>query len=95
MVTHIENMHATKADLAYYREILSVLELEPRSCLMVGDDWLRDMVPAAGAGIPVYWVTVREGSGPGLRESGGSQVPGDLLIGSGPLGDVLSALPSI
>lgn len=95
LVTHIENMHATKAGMAYYREILSILELEPQSCLMVGDDWLRDMVPAAGAGIPVFWVTGPESSGPAGKETGGSQVSGNLQIGSGSLEDVLSVLPSI
>ncbi len=95
LVTHIENMHSTKAKPAYYREILSVLELEPQQCLMVGDDWLRDMVPAARVGIPVFWVTGPEGSDPDGPRAGGSQVPGSLLTGNGPLEEVLSVLPSI
>jgi HAD superfamily hydrolase (TIGR01549 family) len=57
LVTSYENMHATKANPAYYREIVAKLDCEPKECLMVGDDWERDMMPAATAGIPIYWIT--------------------------------------
>ena len=57
LVTTYENMHATKAHPAYYEEILTRLGRQPGECLMVGDDWGRDIAPAASVGIPVYWVT--------------------------------------
>jgi FMN phosphatase YigB (HAD superfamily) len=57
LITSYETMHATKARPAYYREIVARLDCEPRECLMVGDDWERDMVPAATAGVPIYWIT--------------------------------------
>jgi FMN phosphatase YigB (HAD superfamily) len=56
LITTYENMHATKAHPAYYREILSRLNRKPGECLMVGDDRQRDIEPAAGEGIPVFWV---------------------------------------
>ncbi|RLC66827.1 MAG: HAD family hydrolase [Chloroflexi bacterium] len=56
LVTSYENMHATKAHPAYYREILTLLHRQPDECLMVGDDWRRDVAPAASVGIPVYWI---------------------------------------
>jgi HAD superfamily hydrolase (TIGR01549 family) len=56
LVTTYENSHATKANPAYYREIVASLGREPQECLMVGDDWQRDVVPAAAVGIPVYWI---------------------------------------
>jgi HAD superfamily hydrolase (TIGR01549 family) len=56
LVTAYEDMHATKAHPAYYREILGRLGREPQECLMVGDDWERDVAPAASVGIPVYWI---------------------------------------
>jgi len=43
LVTTYEDMHATKAHPAYYREILDRLGRQPGECLMVGDDWTRDM----------------------------------------------------
>lgn len=57
LVTSYEIMHATKANPAYYQEIVARLGCEPKECLMAGDDWDRDMMPAATAGIPIYWVT--------------------------------------
>ncbi len=57
LVTSYENMHATKANPAYYSEIVAKLSYEPRECLMIGDDWDRDMMPAALTGISIYWVT--------------------------------------
>jgi FMN phosphatase YigB (HAD superfamily) len=57
LVTTYENMHATKANPAYYEEIVAKLGCESKECLMIGDDWDRDMLPAATAGIPIYWVT--------------------------------------
>lgn len=56
LVTTYENMHATKAHPIYYREILTRLDRQPHECLMVGDDWQRDIAPAASVGIPVYWI---------------------------------------
>jgi len=57
LVTSYEIMHATKANPAYYREIAARLGRQPGECLMVGDDWKRDIAPAASVGIPGYWIT--------------------------------------
>jgi FMN phosphatase YigB (HAD superfamily) len=56
LVTTIENMHATKPHQAYYCEILAELNCSPAEALMVGDDWQRDMEPAAGVGLFTYWI---------------------------------------
>jgi len=56
LVTTYEDMHATKAHSSYYREILTRLNQQPHECVMVGDDWQRDIAPAASVGIPVYWI---------------------------------------
>jgi FMN phosphatase YigB (HAD superfamily) len=56
LVTTYEIMHATKSHLAYYREILNRLALQPGECLMVGDDWEKDIAPAAEVGISTYWI---------------------------------------
>jgi FMN phosphatase YigB (HAD superfamily) len=57
LVTTYENMHATKSHQAYYKEILEHLGRRPGECLMVGDSWEMDIVPAASTGIAAYWVT--------------------------------------
>ena len=57
LVTTYENMHATKSDVAYYREILARLDREPDECLMVGDSLNMDIAPAMSIGIYGYWVT--------------------------------------
>ena len=56
LVTTIENMHTTKPHQAYYREILAEVNCSPSETLMVGDDWQRDIKPAAGVGLFTYWI---------------------------------------
>jgi FMN phosphatase YigB (HAD superfamily) len=84
LVTTYEDMHATKAHLAYYREILARLGREPEECLMVGDDWKRDIVPAVAVGIPGYWVTPSSATPPPLEGEPG----GGKLVGQGTLADL-------
>lgn len=61
LVTTYENMHTSKPFPAYYREIAARIEVPPRACLMVGNDLLRDIVPAQQAGMITYlaedWIT--------------------------------------
>ena len=56
LVTSIENMHATKPQQAYYQEILQKVNGQPHETLMVGDDWGRDIEPAAALGLYTYWI---------------------------------------
>jgi HAD superfamily hydrolase (TIGR01549 family) len=56
MVTTYEIMHATKSHPAYYREILDSLALKPDECLMVGDNWEKDIAMASEVGISTYWI---------------------------------------
>jgi len=57
LVTTYENMHATKSHAAYYVEILDRLGRKAGECLMVGDNWEMDVVPALALGMHTYWVT--------------------------------------
>ena len=79
LVTSYENMHATKAHPAYYREILDRLGCRPNECLMVGDDWKRDITPATSVSIPAYWIDGR--SDPPPEDN-------PLLCGQGTLADL-------
>lgn len=85
LITSLENMHATKTSPAYYREILAKLALTPGECLMVGDDWIRDMLPAAEEGIPVYWIIENTDSSHPSVEQQVEPVPEELMFGSGSL----------
>jgi HAD superfamily hydrolase (TIGR01549 family) len=56
LVTTIENMHATKPHQAYYYEILEMIGCQPDQALMVGDDIVNDIQPAAELGLFTYWI---------------------------------------
>ncbi len=68
LVTTYEMMHATKSHPAYYLEVLKRLGRLPEECLMVGDSWEMDIVPASSVGIHVYWVA-EDGEVPALDVS--------------------------
>ncbi len=86
LVTTYENMHATKAHPAYYREIVTRLGRQPGECLMVGDDWERDIAPAASVGIPVYWIAEPDDAPPSLPPHRGDKR--GVLVGQGTLADL-------
>jgi FMN phosphatase YigB (HAD superfamily) len=83
LVTCYENTHATKATPAYYQEIVAKLDCEPKECLMVGDDWERDMMPAAAASIPIYWITKPDDTLLPIPPM--QKIKGGVLIGQGTL----------
>jgi FMN phosphatase YigB (HAD superfamily) len=83
LVTTFENMHSAKPDPDYYREILKKIDRLPKECLMVGDDWERDMVPASTAGVRRFWIC----NGESVQWPGSVDGPG--LIGKGSLLDLL------
>jgi FMN phosphatase YigB (HAD superfamily) len=56
LVTGYETMHSAKPNPAYFQEIADRLGRRPEECLMVGDDWEIDIVPASSVGIPAYWI---------------------------------------
>ena len=56
LVTHSQNMHAAKPAVAYYVEILGMVGVDAESCLMVGDDWKNDMLPATSLGMKTWFV---------------------------------------
>lgn len=56
LVTTYENAVHTKPSLEYYRDIARSLGVEPRECIMIGNDAYDDMV-AAELGMKVYLIT--------------------------------------
>lgn len=71
LITTYENMHAVKPHPAYYQEILDVLGSQAQNALMVGDNWINDIEPAAAVGIFTYWIKLS-----------GTQAP-DITLPSG------------
>lgn len=56
LLTTYENMHATKPDPGYYREILTRVGVAPERALMVGNDLINDIEPATAAGLATFYV---------------------------------------
>ncbi|MBQ4050172.1 MAG: HAD family hydrolase, partial [Oscillospiraceae bacterium] len=56
LYTTYENSSFCKPNPAYYREILEKLELDPKECIMVGNDVGEDMI-TAGLGMQVFLLT--------------------------------------
>ncbi len=77
LVTTLENMHSTKPNVAYYEEILEVLEVAADTAVMVGDDWTNDIEPAAQLGIRTYWI----------NQNGETPPDSSLIAGFGTLDD--------
>lgn len=52
-ITQPQTMTRTKPDVAYYHELLAKLESGPERCLMIGNDFRKDL-PAMDAGIRTF-----------------------------------------
>ena len=56
LVTYYENSHFCKPNPAYYQEVLEKLGVDPRECLMVGNDAVED-VAAERLGMQIFLIT--------------------------------------
>ncbi|MBE6992647.1 MAG: HAD family hydrolase [Ruminococcaceae bacterium] len=57
LVTNYENSRFCKPNPEYYREILAKFALDPKDCLMVGNDVDEDILPTASMGMKNYLIT--------------------------------------
>ncbi len=81
LVTHIGNMHFTKPNPHYYEEILGRLGVANDEAIMVGDDWLRDIVAAEQAGLHTYWIREDDAQpGPGQAQPDGQGTLNDFAL---------------
>jgi FMN phosphatase YigB (HAD superfamily) len=69
LITSYEVMHSAKPNSSYYMEILERIGRSPDECIMVGDDWGNDIVPATKARLQVFWVNTMTDSMNGLDSS--------------------------
>lgn len=56
LITSYENFHFAKPNPAYYAEILANLGWPEGPVVMVGNDWMRDIIPAEKIGIPTFFL---------------------------------------
>lgn len=75
-ITTLDNMHYCKPHLQYYEEILSILKLDPSTCVMVGNDVEEDMI-ARKLGMKTFLVEdfLIERGGSGLKPDGKGKLP--------------------
>jgi HAD superfamily hydrolase (TIGR01549 family) len=66
LVTSYEVMHTCKPHRRYYAEIVERIGRKPEECVMVGDDWVNDIVPSRRAGLRAYWVNTSAEVPPGF-----------------------------
>lgn len=57
LITAYENMHTSKPNPAYYREIAEKIGHKPEECLMVGNEVQNDILPAKRVGMKTFWIT--------------------------------------
>jgi len=76
VVTAYEEMCATKPHATYYTQTAELLGVDPRTCIMVGDDRVLDM-SAADIGMRTFYVG--DGSTPACDWSGSLDQLADLL----------------
>lgn len=78
LVTSYERMHFAKPNPVYYAEILSQLGWPDQPAVMVGNDLIADILPAAQLELPTYWLGGAENP-TGLHEMAASGAMKDLL----------------
>jgi FMN phosphatase YigB (HAD superfamily) len=67
LVSSFEHFHFTKTHPAYYAEVLGRLGWPEGPILMVGNDPVRDLIPAHRLGLKTYLVDGESGSSPGFE----------------------------
>jgi len=55
LVTHAENMHFSKPREEYYLEILKKIKRKPKECIMVGNEFMGDIVGPTQIGMPTFY----------------------------------------
>lgn len=63
LITSYENSHFCKPNLDYYTEILEKLDVKPNEALMIGDDYVNDIVPADTLGIQTFFINSKSETG--------------------------------
>ncbi|MBD3192687.1 MAG: HAD hydrolase-like protein [Candidatus Heimdallarchaeota archaeon] len=55
LITHAENMHYSKPLAEYYLEIIDMLGCEVKECIMVGNEFIGDIVAPAKIGMKTFY----------------------------------------
>lgn len=62
LISSYETFHFTKPNPAYYKEILTKLDIKSDECVMVGNDLENDIQPAKSAGIRCFRIEIQKSS---------------------------------
>lgn len=57
LVTSLETSHFAKPHPEFFSEILARVGRRPEQALVIGNDWTKDIVAAAAAGLATYYIT--------------------------------------
>lgn len=71
LVSSFEHFHFTKTHPAYYAEVLGRLGWPEGPILMVGNDIMRDVIPAHRLGLKTFFVPAASDPGPGFEAGSG------------------------
>lgn len=85
LITAFENMHFCKPHPEYYEEIATEIGHRSEECMMVGNYFEEDIVPALEAGMKTFWVTDDVRSAGSRAELHGSLADFKRLLESGDL----------
>ncbi len=59
LVTHAENMHYSKPLEEYYTEILKKIKKKPFECMMVGNEFMGDIVSPTRLGMKTFYIPIK------------------------------------
>ncbi len=71
LISTFEHFHFTKTHPAYYAEVLGRLGWPEGPVLMVGNDPVRDLIPADRLGLKTFFIDGESASSPGFEAGGG------------------------
>ncbi len=98
LVTSVDTSHFAKPRPEFYAEVLARLGRRPEQAIMIGDDWINDIVPATALGMKTYWVApAGDGAEPAppLHRASGLDWVEAHPIGQGPLAGLAGALATL
>ncbi|MCC6187985.1 MAG: DinB family protein [Anaerolineales bacterium] len=98
LVTASTNSHFAKPHPEYFAEVLGRLGRRPEQALVVGDDWHKDILPAAALGMPTYWINAASAADTGTAPQAARAARLDWVdaqpVGQGTLDDFAAWAPA-
>ncbi|MBI5669763.1 MAG: HAD hydrolase-like protein [Chloroflexi bacterium] len=93
LVTHADTMRLTKADPAFYAEVVARIGVEPDEAVMVGDSLKNDIQPAQQVGLSTYHIQSESSGATGPADAAGSLSDFFAAVRAGDWLDTLAPRP--